>query len=255
MNFNQEVSLDFLSKGIDQGTLRILYYQYKAQIISAAIILICVLLFLFLIAPQIQNVLSIRSQEEEHRQKIAILKDNIAFLKRLDDATLSSQTQLVSKALPPEKDFITILSTLSRVADSANVSLGDFSVTIGDIAPNASQTTGGKPSVEISLTIRGGKIAIEHFLSSLAQQMPVSEVINMSGGSRDTSLLIDFYYRPLPSITFRDDAHIAEQSKADRQLLETLKTWGGAQVQSLFDTTLKSTGTASGKIGSGPFVK
>lgn len=254
MKFNQEVNFDFFSKGIDQGTLRILYYQYKAQIISAVIVLICALLFLFLIIPQIQNVVSIRAQEEEHRKKIAILKDNIAFLKRLDDTTLSSQTQLVSKALPAEKDFIAILSTLSRVADSANVSLGDFSVTIGDITPNVSQTTGKKPSVEISLNIRGDKNAIEHFLSSLAQQMPVSEVINMSGGSRDTSLLIDFYFRPLPSITFHDDARISTQSKEESELLETLKTWGGAKLNSSFDTTSKS-GTASGKINSGPFAK
>lgn len=224
MNLNQDVSLDFLSKGIDPGTARILYYQNKGYLISAVVIFTCILLILFLIVPQIQNVLSIKAQEEEYRQKIAVLKDNIAFLNNLNETELTSQTKLVAKALPPEKDFVSILYVLSTVAESSGVALGDFAFEVGDLSPSASQG-GSYPSVEVSISLRGDVAGVKRFLTTLAKRLPLSEVVTISGNSSNVTMLIDFYYRSFPSLAFQDDVRIPVQSKADKELLKTLEAW------------------------------
>lgn len=253
MNFNQEVNFDFLSKGIDQGTARILYYRYKGYLISAAIIFICLLLFLFLIIPQIQTVLSLRSQEEQYRQKITILKENIAFLNRLDDASLNSQTQLVSIALPPEKDFVSILYALSTAAENASVSLSDFAFAIGEMSSSAIPA-GTRPSIEIEVGIRGDTAGIKRFLSTLSSLIPVSEVERIEGSANSSTIGINFYYRPLPPITFKDDARISAQSAKEQELLKTLATWQpDTGLTVVGDKISSSVATKSGDQRLGPF--
>ncbi len=245
MNLSQDVSLDMLTKGIDPGTMRILYYQNKGYLVSVVIIITCFLLFLFLIIPQIQNVFSIKAQEEEYRQKIAVLKENVAFLSLLDDNQLSSQTQLVAKALPTEKDFVNILYAISSVADNSDVSLGDFAFGIGDISPSAS-AEGLRPSVQVEISIRGDTAGVRRFIATLAKRIPLSEVISLSGNSSGASMVVNFYYRSLPSFTFDDNSRIPAQSKADGELLQTLEAWQPAGSQLLTPSSTSSAGKLLG---------
>ncbi len=209
---------------IESATFWFLYRKYKEYLLPVGVILACILLFLFFIAPQFQNFLDTQEQVKTESNKLAILKNNLNLLTNIDESQMDSQLQIVSGALPPNKDFAGILNGISVAANKAGVFLGDYEFQVGDIT-KPSLNIQSFPSLQLSLTINGGLAGVTRFMAELYKTIPLSEVTNVKVTSTNSEITALFYYRPFPPLGFNDSAPIKAVSQAELSTITNLSSW------------------------------
>jgi len=216
---------------IGKKSLRFLYYRYKDSYyyslsLSVLIIVVCVVLFVKVVLPQTQNWFSIRHEVVVSREKVKNMQSNIALLRNLDTSVLNNQLQVVSSALPFDKDFGTILTALSDSALQSGVSFNDFGFAVGDIASDSAKTgtlQNGLASIDISVVLIGSVDKVKHFLQAIQKKLPLAEVLSINGDNSSTTIDIIFYQKPYPNLTFKDDALLPPVSNIS--LIEKLSSW------------------------------
>lgn len=220
---------------LDQLVIKALYYRYKDFVIPVATILICCLLFFFIIMPQIQSWLALKDAISGDSEKLATLKQNVQTISKLDDAALNTDLTLASNALPADKDFTGILQALSNAAANAGTSLGDYSLPIGDLVTNSTKVTPGVQPLQLSINLKGDMDTGKTFIDELKKQLPISDVTSITVNANNTlSLTIVFYYAALPKIAFDDSVPLTTLSPKDEAVLQLLNV-------SPLDTNLEQT--------------
>lgn len=209
---------------IDATTLRFLYIRYKEYLLPVGVIIACILLFVFVIIPQFQNLLDAQQQAKIESNKLAVLRNNLNLLTNLSEPQLDSQLKVVTKVMPPEKDFGGILNGISLAANKAGVSLGDYEFQVGNINKPA-LIVQAYPSLEIILTINGGIADVGRFLEELYKTAPLCEITNIKVNSSDSQVTALFFYRPFPPIGFNDTAPIETISPQGVSTINNLSTW------------------------------
>ncbi len=224
---------------VDKEALMLLYSRYKNYLIPIGIILICIILFIFVIIPQIQNVIELQDEQKDEEKKLEILKNNLNLLYNLDSNTLDKQLKLTSKALPVDKDFIGILSGIAVASNKANVTLGDYGFQVGDIN-KAPTNVKGVPSLELSLTVNGDLNNLISFIKELEKTLPISEIVGINLTSRNATLKTLFYYKALPPVKIRDDQPLSPLSQTTLKAIDDLSKLNNSSVVDEATTTKKS---------------
>lgn len=208
---------------INQSTLRILYFQYKAFIVPVIVIFVCVIIFITVIIPQFQQVISLQGQIADSQQRVTTLNNNIAVATGINDTIVNSQLKTTFLALPQDKDFAAILNAISNAAVLSNVSLGDYSLSVGDIASNPSSPQDA--NLQLSLNISGDISQVRNFITQLKNQLPLSDISQANIGSGGSgSVTITFFAKPFSKITFLASAPIQPLTKSELDLLSNLYT-------------------------------
>src|SRR5579872_1278457 len=113
--------------------------EYYGLAIIAFTLLVSVILLFSIIIPEVTQWFSIRNEVVAAREQIATLQQNVSFVNNLNKNALNSQLLTVSHALPPEKNFGDILSTISNTAAVSNVSLSNYAFQVGNISSTKSK--------------------------------------------------------------------------------------------------------------------
>ena len=237
---------------IGKKGLRYWYYRYRdseyyVMGMIAVTIVVCLLLIFYVIMPQLNNWFSIRKQVIAARGRIATLQSNITFLNSLDRATLDQQLQTASTALPPEKDFSTMLNAISDAANASGISLNDFAFQVGNIASSSGQAADIRyrdiATIKITLVANGSIDQIHTFIATLSKRTPLSEVTNLDGTGKNVSISVQFYQKPLPKIDVSGNTQLQPISAQKLALLQELSKWKSSPaVQQLFPQSASSSG-------------
>lgn len=214
---------------LDKDAFNKLYTRYKDYLLPVSAVLICIILFVKLIIPQIQNLTDLKKQEEQENQKLQILKNNLSLLYNLNQNTLDSQLKITSKTLPVEKDFIGILNGISAAASKAKVGLGDYGFQVGDLTKLPTSVK-GYPSIQLVLNISGSLDSSINFLKELEKTVPMSEVTDVSLNNRGSNLNLVFYYKPLAPVKLRDDIPLVPLSSQNLNVIDDLSGWNNVQL-------------------------
>lgn len=234
MNFDK--SVNSFRHLFDQSTLQILYLKHRKYFLPIGVIFCSLMLFLFVIIPQIQSFFNYRDQEQIIKEKISVLEKNISFLSQFNDSDLDSKLQTISLALPLEKDFILVMQAISKAASKAGVGLGDFSFEIGQISGDltsvsstesnaliqtaATDTT--RPAVKLTLTVNGGLSQTKTFVSELKNSLPLSEVSQIEARDNSSTVNVAFFYKPLDRINLDEEKALQPLSQKDVELIDKL---------------------------------
>lgn len=232
---NSEFKLNSLKHLFDENTIKILYHRHKAYVPSVVAILLSFVLFFFVILPQVQYVFSLHDKEKEVKDRIGVLEKNIRFLSSINETDLESKLKVVSLALPPEKDFTTVMSGISQASAVAGVSIGDFIFQLGNISSNTSPSTSkasnnsakaeiNVPSIEITLNISGGLDSTKRFVEELSKGFPLSDVKSIQLNGNSAKVSIAFFYRPFPPLQLDGGTEISPLSQKDEALIQTLSS-------------------------------
>ncbi len=221
---NKNHTFPFLKESFDQNTLRILYYKNKMYIIPLMAIFVAVLLFFFAVIPQIQEYFTLKDEEKNIQERISILKTNTSFLSSVNAADVDSKFQTSLLALPVEKDFDGILSVIQSAANDANVTLGDYSLQIGDLSTPSTKVITALP-LEVNLTVNTGLVGMQHFMAALAKRLPLSEVTKIQISETSSTLTLVFYYKPLPSLSFDGTQKLTMFSGEQNTTMNKLSTF------------------------------
>lgn len=203
---------------------KILYYRYKPYLISLIIAFVCLLVFLQVIIPQVQDLASIDKESQLIREKINTLKKNTNYLSSLDESDLDSKLKVVSSALPPEKDFAAIIGAIGKAANESSVSVDDYSFQVGELSTkSASFST--KPSIAITLRITGGLDGCQRFLKELNKSLPLSEVASVQLGGDSCSITTMFYFKPFSPLIFNNEVVLPPFAQKEQALIAKLSLW------------------------------
>ncbi len=223
------MSLSEKKVNLDKDAFNKLYLRYKDYLLPIAAVLICLILFVKLIIPQIQNLTDLKKQEEKENQKLQILKNNLTLLYNLNQDTLDNQLKITSKTLPVDKDFIGILNGISVAASRAKVSLGDYGFQVGDLTKLPTSVK-GYPSIQLVLNISGNLDNSINFLKELEKTVPISEVTDVNLNNRGSNLSLVFYYKPLAPVKLRDDIPLIPLSSQSINIINNISEWNNIQL-------------------------
>lgn len=208
---------------IDLEIIKFIYTRNKAYLLPLATIFISIVVFITFVLPQAGNIAKAKKDADLARQKITILKGNLDTLSRIDDAVLDSQLQILSQALPFNRDFfINVMDSVSKASQFANVSLASYSFQVGDLSKE--QSSGQFPSLELALTIKGDIQGVDDFMGVLEKTFPLAEVKSVQLASEGTTAVAAvFYYKPGISVVSSDIKSLRPISPKDLELIEQLE--------------------------------
>ncbi|GEM_PF-1231051 len=207
-----------------QDAAQLFYLQYKDIILSSLVIVVCFVLMLWVIFPQIQEWFSLKDEESQYQQRIGILKQNITFLTGLNNQSLDSEVQLATTALPSDKDYLGVLQSISDTAIISRVAIGDYGFQVGELSAKPVLLS-ERPSLKILLTVGGDLPSTKIFIKELSQRFPLAEVTSIETTGQASTLTILFYFKNYSSDKVDDTVAIRPVSAGNKQLLAQLQTW------------------------------
>lgn len=217
-----------------QNSLRFLYLRYKDSpyyafgIISVTVI-VCLILVVTIVIPQLTSWFSLREEAIQMGEKIAVINRNINYMKNVDRAVLNSQMQVATAAIPPEKDFASILNALTDSSIRSGVSLDDYAFQVGNISSASAKpenvVPNGLPSLKLTVSVTGTVDKVILFLKNLQEKLPLSQVTDIDGTGQSVTINMEFYYKPLSETKYKDDEPITPVGDAQRQLIDSLSVW------------------------------
>lgn len=225
------------------------YRHYKESLLPIGVILVCIGILFFIIVPQFKNYLSSKKELETENQKLEVLKNNYNFLLNLEDSKADTDFKTLSKALPPNKDFVGIMSAITIAASKTGVSVEDFNFSLGDLN-KASDDSSQYPSIKIDVNIGGNAKDIAKFIDELYKTAPASEVTSIKTTGNASSLITFFYYKPFPPQNVSNESPITPLSNENKSLIENVSSWNSSSL----DTFLPDVSASeSGGTNPSPF--
>ncbi len=239
---------------VDAGSVKSLFREYKDFILPIFVIICSFLVLFFVVVPQLNQYFASSKQLSDETQKLNLLKNNYNYLLNLDENKTNTDLSLLSKVLPPNKDFTGILNALSVVSSKTNVSVGNFSFSLGDLSKSSQQGNLTSPSLRMEVNINGNAASIVKFMSELNKTAPLAETTVIKGSGGVYLLTLIFYYKPFPPQNISDDEPIVPLSSQNSSFIKDLSSWNNTSNQDAFSflpvVEASSSATSS---GSSPF--
>jgi Tfp pilus assembly protein PilO len=212
--------------------------------------LVVALLIIFVMIPQVNEILSLRAQLQTERPKLERLEQKLADLDSIQFSPEFVQSNLVNEALPSHKPLLELLTSLNTVALSTGVTVRDFQLSPGMIATEGAQPapgarrTGAVDSLDLSMRLTGEFAKVQEFLLLVEKVTPFTTITKLTVGLQGISQVTDpddlsallinadittKTYFFTQSITATVEGPLPQLTPVDREVLEEL---------SAFDLTL-----------------
>ena len=206
-----------------------IYLKYKKQIVPIFLISVSFFIIFRIILPSTSQIAEANQEIETSERDVADLRATLTTLTNLNDAETEGNIDVVKKALPDSKDISIIFSAITGVASEANVTVSDFSLTVGGLygrAAGTSATTTNVPSLEV--TVRFESTDPKNFIvlsDSLQSRLPLVEIKSVDISSSRALYELGFFYKPVDLTLLSKRAKVEPLSQADLNLLNEIKTW------------------------------
>lgn len=246
MDLNKDINFS-----LNPNTLNILYRKYKNFLLPVFIIIGCLVTFFIIVTPQLRALLNTKDQEKLEQQKLQTLKNNYNLLSNMNENSLNSNFQILTKTLPSTKDFAGIVNSISYNSLISGVVVGDFQFNVGDVekAPEGALF----PNLQMKLNISGGPNAIMLFISNLYKSAPLAEVTNIKQSGTIATLSLQFYFKAFPQNSINNDIAISQLLPKDLSLISTISSWSNSSLNSSSSNQLpiiSPTSTLEGSLAS-----
>ncbi len=198
---------------------------------------------LTLLLPNINDIVTIKSQADADGVKSQSLDTKSKALQGLDQAKLTSELVNTTGAIPSDKDVAGFLGEFSLIAGKAGASVDTAQLV-------TSAAKGEKNSLNFQVIIKGGFANIKGFLTSIETARRVMVVksisINVSEDKKlSADLTITGYYEPLANISANLEDSLPERNALQEKLLVDL------QKRTIYAAPASTTPSVSGR--SDPF--
>ncbi|MEK7160298.1 MAG: hypothetical protein AAB702_02350 [Patescibacteria group bacterium] len=226
---------------LNSQAITTVYRHYKDNFLPIGIIIACIGILFFVIAPQFKNYLSSKEELKTQTQKLKFLKNNYNFLLSLDDSKTDTDFKMLSKVLPPNKDFVGIMSAITIVASKTFVTVEDFDFTLGDLN-KVDDNSSKYPLIKINVNIGGSAKDIAKFIAELYKTVPASQVTSIKTAGNVSSLVINFYYKPFPPQNVNSESFVVPISAKNQSLIESVSLWNSSGLDAFPDVSASVSG-------------
>lgn len=205
--------------------------QYKSQLIFLVIFIAAILIMFWVIIPQFQAISGVQQDIKDVYAKLTTAQKSVQTISGQNKEAVNSNFNLVTSALPQDKDVVNIYTALVDTSTKAGVTFDGFTVQLGDVyskkgtsAQAITQT--GSPSVIV--TAKFGNVNQDTFSSFtriLAESFPLSEITKISILEGSGEVQINFFYKPYNLAVIGKQDSVSAITTQQQALLLKLSAW------------------------------
>lgn len=236
------------------GDIRLIYFKYKdTPYFTLGVIIIVVLIGLLLIweaiIPQVGSWFSIQTEVKRLNTEISLLKSNQTLLDSMNGPQLEEQFSVATAALPYEKDYAGVISSIDDATILSGMQRDDYSLQIGDLSTKSAQLA-PETSLSVKIALKGTVEQMQHFLEEINKKLPLSEVVTISYGNSGATIELIYFYKYLPNnLQVVLTNPIKSLTPSQTTLLKTLGTWKQSSLEDVSTTPPSPTPSGPVPIG------
>lgn len=213
---------------LDIETAKLIYKKYKEHIVYSSIVAICILVFMIYTLPRILQLASLNEERANEKNKLAILNDNLAFIKSSSDETLNLKLETATSALPENSDFESIINAITLASAKSGAVVSDYGFQVSDLG--VPSPISGYPTTRLDLVIGGSDDKLLSFIKNLSQVTPLSEVLSIEKNGNSISLTVVFYFKPSLVGEIAENVKLKGLTAKQEALLSTISSWSMTSV-------------------------
>lgn len=200
-----------------------LFLKYRTFLVPIISFLVCIILILFIIIPQIQDYLRSQSEEESLNGRIFQLTQKREVLESIDTDLYKSNLEMAMRVLPSDQDIPGAVGDLLVLLSSNRLRLVGISFSGGDFSLY------GSKALVIKIDTEGDADSMKSFLSNMGDSIRIMRVgrIETSGDSTG-GIIVSFdvaaFYDPIPVVSNSLDAPVALPTKEDLEFIKRIET-------------------------------
>lgn len=219
----------------------------------AGAIIVSVIVLIFVVWPKISQVLSIRTENAQFTERIALLSAKVGILESLDKNILDQQLVAADRLIPSDKAVFAFVRQLETSASESGVVLSKVDVAPGALSgspstpvvtsPGLTPSQSAAPATAVENVEVASKIQVRISLTSdyksfvsfiervanLARVSAIGDLTIAAGGGGSTaaplrsSMVIDAYWKALPSELGSIESSIEQLSESEVQILDRVR--------------------------------
>jgi len=207
--------------------------------VPAGIIFVLILIFISIAMPKIEEIQVIFPQIDKVSQQTTLVNQKRAYLLSLDQEDLKSKSTLVENGVLSEKNSYLLIKIISKVVADFGYSVGDFSVTLGDVKQiDQKSTKFDYQKVPVEVVVTGPKANFLAMVGGIEKSLPVLSIDNFNmtgvGEVATIKMSVSAYYLPDWTQTKLESLSIADltPSKDESVVLSEIgsyKYYGAAE--------------------------
>lgn len=173
---------------------RVFLTNRKSLAIAVSLAAFSVILVVFAIVPQFQEILKLNTELQKEKPRLEKLQQKLVELENVQFSPEFSQKEIVDFALPSKKPLLELLTSLNTIAVDNKVSISEFSLNPGLIATSAAEmealsknksiSDDGVDELQVEMVINGSFADVGSFLIDLEKISPFTTVKQLALSSQ-----------------------------------------------------------------------
>lgn len=214
--------------------LELIYRKRKKQLLPLIFGFASFFVFFRIVMPQWSDIQDVQSLLTSKSTTVDAKEQSVTLLNSLPQSVVDENYEVITTALPLQKDVVLIYAELNKAAEKSGVKLGGFSIKVGGIYAAESEkktqpttkAVNGIPFLNILVNAEGENTNLRKFAQELYKSIPLVDIKAIDLAKSDARLDVNFYYKP---VTVRplnaDTTAVKNLTKAEESQLNTLKGW------------------------------
>lgn len=186
--------------------LELIYRKRKKQLLPLIFGFASFFVFFRIVMPQWSDIQDVQSLLTSKSTTVDAKEQSVTLLNSLPQSVVDENYEVITTALPLQKDVVLIYAELNKAAERSGVKLGGFSIKVGGIyaekAKNKAQPTSkavnGIPFLNILVNAEGENTSLRKFAQELYKSIPLVDIKAIDLAKSDARLDVNFYYKPEP---------------------------------------------------------
>jgi hypothetical protein len=200
-------------------------------LIAVALGILTIVLILGIILPQVQGITVEIEKNSNKTNEVRELQASLSALNAVSPERLKSDVEVLTTALPTNKEVISVFSSIISLATQAGVQVRGFTIQVGEVYDTkegedtedlSSKTSFPSMNVILSLTSSNQRQVIT-FTEELYKSFPIAKINSVASQEGSSSLEISFYYRPYDLERLQNTKEVPAYTNETLQLLEQLR--------------------------------
>ncbi len=211
--------------------IRKYYRRHKKDLASLALVFAGIIMFFWIILPQIGEVSDTRSNISTQEQTNADLYESSQTLTALNPQQLDVDFELVMGILPAQKSVGRIFEALTLASGRSNVEIGSLNVQVGNVYSTDQSVVqrgavDGVPLLNMLVRVTGsGTQDLTEFANMLYETGPIVGINSVGISGSEGRYDLDFYFKPINEKAFEAQTIVTPLTSQQRELLTTLDSW------------------------------
>lgn len=201
--------------------------RIRPFLLPGGIILVVLVSGLLLLRPRIEKIALLQRGLKQKEKRLVQLAAKKTSLEGLDQAELSSRSEIMAKVFPSEKDFPLVVFVLKKLTERNNLEITSLQVSPGEIATVSAQPKKGPPLLSFTIEISGQMSNLKEFLTQVTKTAPLMilhqvEFNLVEGGTALAKLTLESPFLSLPATLGRAEQPLSQITPQEEKILQEL---------------------------------